>query len=259
MFLNISHNRLDSIQPGALQESQFLEVIDLSYNVLDNSGLSLDVFENKLIKELYMRGNALERVPDVGVDENQLLEILDLGGCLISTIPKESFSAFISLKTLYLDELNVLSSVEEDAFAGLVSLEELILSDNPQLSLLPAAALPDDGLVGLQTLRLNNNSLTKLDQDLFVNKVSLETVTIHGNPLRCSCDVSWMRRQMDDDQLPWIQPWKTGYTAAVCDAPLHFAGIEVYEFSSEDLTCDLPVVAQSTELLGDDRIYEVKR
>ena len=258
LFLNVSHNNIDAVQTGAFPDSQSLGVLDLSSNTIGSDAFPPDIFENKVnLKELYLRRNSFETVPVDSLSEAASLEILDFQGCLLASIPNSAFSTLVNLKTLILKNQNPLSSVEVGAFSGLQALVELDLSDNPGLTTIPPAALPDDDLASLKILRLNNNSLTTIDEDMFINKVSLETVEIQGNHLFCSCRVSWIRIFMDDDKYPWIEQWKSGPTAVVCQTPSHFEGTAVYNVTSSDLTCQLAVVLGSNEIIGHDITYQV--
>ena len=121
-----------------------------------------------------------------------------------------------------------LSTVDGGSFANQSHLEKLYLSQNPQLAEIHPNAFSVE-LPNLKELYINDNGLTKIPEDMFNGTVlsGLEKVQAQGNPLLCSCDVIWIRNDMDDVTLEWIQAWKDGPTAVTCANPERFNGTKV--------------------------------
>ena len=110
-------------------------------------------------------------------DDLTKLEILQLGGNSIESLPLSVFDDLTSLTELHLNGNNI-ASLREDVFAGVANLTELDLRGNEIVSL-PDAVF--SVLTSLTALRLQNNLLTSLPAGVFGGLTSLTALRLQNN------------------------------------------------------------------------------
>ena len=126
--------------------------------------------------------NYLQDVNELGFVENCNipLEVLDLSGNSLVSIPPNAFSQLSRLEVLRLDNNNI-NVLEDKACAGLVSLKTLSLANNQLV------ALPPELFSGpssrLEELYLQNNSLSVLAPGLFAPLEHLLVLNLSRNEL----------------------------------------------------------------------------
>ena len=136
---------------------------------------------NSLV-ELNLSANYLQDVNELGFvsDCNIPLEVLDLSGNSLVSIPPNAFSQLSRLEVLRLDNNNI-NVLEDQACAGLVSLKTLSLANNQLV------ALPPELFSGpssrLEELYLQNNSLSVLAPGLFAPLEHLLVLNLSRNEL----------------------------------------------------------------------------
>lgn len=124
--LDLSQNKLNSIQIGDLENFPFLKTLILSSNEIETT--EKYVFSRmEYLQELYLNDNLLKQVPS-GLPTS--LKILHLNGNRITVINTNDLKNLIRLKVLKLNS-NFLHSVETDSFRFLYNLEILDISCNP--------------------------------------------------------------------------------------------------------------------------------
>ncbi|XP_071502711.1 toll-like receptor Tollo [Diadema antillarum] len=113
---------------------------------------------------------------------------LRLTSCNISRIESATFLNLAPLQFLYLDG-NDIHRLENDTFAGLINLQQLHLNSS-KISVVEGGALKV--MTSLRFLYLHDNMFIRLPpvQPLLSR---LEILTLHGNPLQCSCDLVWFQ------------------------------------------------------------------
>ena len=173
--LDAGNNQL-SRWPACLEKASSLQRIVLSSNLIaEINGPSLLPCASTL-KILLLDGNQLTSLPD----ELALLvklERLSLSNNKLHSLP----SVIGSLPNLSLLDVsrNQLSSLP-DSMGQLENLEELDASDN-RLTLIPPSL---GSLHKLKTLALNKCLIKAVPSEVFINCISLQTLSLHGNPIK---------------------------------------------------------------------------
>jgi Leucine-rich repeat (LRR) protein len=113
-----------------------------------------------------------------------LTESLILTNNKLTYIDSNTFYGLSSLNSLYLDK-NQIRSLSPNAFNGLSKLCLLDLGNNPLNSLTDSSIF--DGLNALYDLKLQNCSITNIDQNIFTNLLNNPwdsfNVYLYGNPI----------------------------------------------------------------------------
>lgn len=177
IFLDLSSNSIERLNPGVLSSVPDLEYLILSDNRIETIGVSVFHYLDK-IKELNLTQNRLKEI-SVNVFVNMpSLQKLHLAGNELQFIQERAFS-LPELQQLYLQN-NRLTAIKPQQLSGLPSLQHLDLSDNVIQSL-EVGAFRD--LSALQTLRLSNNRLASLNENVFLGLTSLRRLFLDGNVL----------------------------------------------------------------------------
>lgn len=109
-----------------------------------------------------------------------------------------------------------------------------------------SSSLPTGFPAGTTNLRLHNNRLTHLPNGLLDNLISLQSVSLHGNPWVCDCGVLYLRA--------WLlrQPAsQASHLGVNCTSPQNLRGRLVVYLSEEEVLdscyywyCDLALASQ---------------
>ncbi|BBH54450.1 leucine-rich repeat domain-containing protein [Fluviispira sanaruensis] len=114
------------------------------------------------------------------------LEILDLNGNRIKTIEGNSFERLKNLKKLDLQN-NYISAISENTFAGLVNLQELDLSNNKPLdkddNLIQMELNGEPKLPKLEKLTIEGSNVGKIDKVFFQSMPLLTSLKLKENAL----------------------------------------------------------------------------
>ena len=139
-----------------------------------------------------VRANAFHNVP--------VCMNLDLTENRISVIETQAFTGLETLWTLDLGS-NDLTELQADVFQGLSHLKTLTLAYNKISRIDPRAF---NGLVYLKTLILMENRISTLDGRAFADLPRPLEVTLVGNPLQCDVTLCWLKRDIDNGDIPWF-------------------------------------------------------
>lgn len=171
-------------------------------------------------RELNLNGNAfrssvLER-RNFSRYDGRRLEHLYLSSCGLTDVEVDSFADLVSLRWLDLSD-NRLGVVRKGALQGL-RLEHLFLNGNRGIKLerdafdgvaIGGLYLYDCALSGiepetldplaghLRKLWINSNALQRLDSRLMRTFSALAELRLALNPLRCDCDLAWLKELYD--------------------------------------------------------------
>lgn len=248
--LQLSYNQLSAIDGNALRHSPHLEILKLDHNALNFfSDVVLEGLTN--LTELDLQANGFQSIPVISLSEASGLTHLTLSENPIETVSAGDFSALENLEHLSLEYMDYLKALEDGAFSGLTHLRELSIINCPVLTSLSKEALVPEEKQEMAVLRLSNNSIISFSEDIFTDLVSLQWVTISGNPLVCSCEVIWIRNCMEVNEPSWIESWKVGPFAVLCDTPSNIHNKRLAEIDFDDLTCEKPVVISKTSQISD--------
>ncbi|XP_055872176.1 leucine-rich repeat-containing protein let-4-like [Biomphalaria glabrata] len=128
--------------------------------------------------ELYLSHNLIRSFSPTAWTGLSSLEHLDLSHNTIVGLVAQSFSKLINLKQLDLSNNKITMQIPDTAFAGLVQLKTL--SNNPISNIGSNVFQP---LVNVETIQMNNLTLTNISNGLLSNLKSLRTVDISDNSI----------------------------------------------------------------------------
>lgn len=200
-FLELGHNKLQSLEPGLLRNQRKLSQLNLWGNSLRN--LNKGSFEGlEQVKELDLSDNGMESLePDVLTHLVNLTEInlsanhfvalpegllatntkLKLFKLLENRVPLETFPNGLLANLPELTEVYIkceLRSIPNDTFEGSVRLENISLARNA-LTELPEGLLSDQEK--LIMLDLSYNQISQLPESFFTETTELRELKLTGN------------------------------------------------------------------------------
>lgn len=126
--LILSNVSLKEIHRDTFRDLKFLEVLDLSKNLLKT--LYPDLFNHNMLHSLNLAGNSFKRLA-ANQFETPYLRRLDLSGCVLENISDTSFANVRFLKWLDLSDNNLKSVQMVPLFASFARIEVLIMDGNP--------------------------------------------------------------------------------------------------------------------------------
>ncbi|XP_072914953.1 podocan-like protein 1 [Hemitrygon akajei] len=235
--VSLNHNNLrdDSIAPGAFSPMQNILVVKMDHNQLTEVPIN---FSTNL-RELYLEGNQIQKIPNnivsnssaliyLNLHDNQLrnkgigervfqhlnkLQYLDLGKNVLTVVPK---SLPHSLKKLILQD-NRITSIRKDTFSNMSYLEEVYLARN-QISLVASGAFRS--LPRLRHLDLSHNLLIQVPRQL---PLTLLYLYLHNNritylPRDALCGREWAKSHLVLVRLEknHLKPWQIDAQALKC-------------------------------------------
>lgn len=239
VYLNLTRNRLRHIElfhfgsSGQGKCGASLQVLDLSYNNFDS--INSQVFAHlSNLQELNLQGNAISVVGDHGFDGLSALSVLNVASNRLVNLAPELFAETRELREMYLQNntINVLAPglfsdltrllvldmsenqlteewVNAATFTGLVRLVFLSVSNN-NLTRLDAVIFRD--LHRLRSLRLDNNGIQFLPENVFLSLTDMRTLVLSGNKLtridQFTFDglPSLNQLSLDNNQIQYIDP-----------------------------------------------------
>ncbi|XP_078262057.1 uncharacterized protein LOC144597026 [Rhinoraja longicauda] len=122
----------------------------------------------------------------------ETIKVLDLSENLFKTLDRQCFEGLSNLQTLWMRRLPFLQSLPVDLFLHTSSLIHLNLEEIPQLYFVNSSMF--EQLRHLQTLSLQSCNLTEL-RPWTRSTNSTVKITLFGNPLMCSCELTWLTRE----------------------------------------------------------------
>lgn len=188
---------------ASLKERTFSTLMGLlTLSLADNHLESLDKFTFiglTRLEHLDLSGNQLKTVPSRAISILNSLHDLKLDNNAIHVIGAYDFDS-LNLYALSINNMPSLTAIEKDAFLSLSILQRLEISRNPNLAYISPDAIRD--VPRLNLLYLSDNNLKAIPSKLIFSLTALKTLAVHGNPLKCDCNVRWLRKcleQQDND------------------------------------------------------------
>ena len=249
--LSFYGNVLTVIKSSYFKNLTSLRVLNLERNVIH--AIEEDAFSNlHRLTSLTLAGNKLGQLP-AGVFRNlSSLEELHLDFNELRELPVGLFSSSKNLRKLFLNH-NRLERISQETFAGANNLERLGLSNNRiqiienhafyqfhrllwlrlnNNNITSIAAKAFSGLRSLDRLHLDHNSLRTLPDLMLRSKIRLNLITLHGNPLFCNCNLKWLRRVLETNQvvIPSLNDVK-------CDEPSFIHNVPLLQVKLNDMRC----------------------
>ncbi|NXS10326.1 GPV protein, partial [Neodrepanis coruscans] len=249
-------NNIQSIAPDAFHCLHKLRLLTLSRNKLQvlPSGLFLHLHD---LSKLTLYRNPLKSLPEVLFGEMRHLGSLWLYHTKLSTIPDFVFSNLTNLEFLMLSFNPDLTVLPRDVFSGLNELRGLSLHTN-NISSLPEGVFLS--LQKLQNVSLFDTRLEALPRNLFHNLKHLQKVYLNSTKLQSlPADFFTALPELQEvvlDNNPWkcdcqilgFQDWLRKSTEVVknvslmCHSPLALQNISLVSVTIDDSKC-LPTTA----------------
>uniref|UniRef100_A0A8C9SPD8 Leucine rich repeats and immunoglobulin like domains 1 n=1 Tax=Scleropages formosus TaxID=113540 RepID=A0A8C9SPD8_SCLFO len=173
--LNLSHNKLRTVDASALATLPNLRELRLGYNEL-TSVPSLGAASPN-IASLYLHHNKIQSIEFKQLKDLSSLETLDLSNNEISEVRVSCFPAGLRIKDLYLAS-NKISYLEMGAFNNLSSSLQILRLSRNRLTHLPVKAFQ---LPRLTQLELNRNRLRLIEGLTFQGLGTLEVLKLQRN------------------------------------------------------------------------------
>ncbi|XP_037667059.1 leucine-rich repeat neuronal protein 4 [Choloepus didactylus] len=196
--LDLSYNRLEALPPCSAPAPRSLRALHLAGNPLQElQPGAFSCFPELLF--LNLSSTALGRGGQEGIAEAafaleggarlESLEVLDLSGTFLTRVRAGWIRDLPKLTTLYLRNMPGLRSLEGDIFKMTPELRVLDCQDSPALTSVHTHIFQDTPR--LQVLLFQNCNLSSFPP-WTLNSSQVLSISLYGNPLTCSCELSWL-------------------------------------------------------------------
>ncbi|XP_067844500.1 uncharacterized protein [Heptranchias perlo] len=208
--LLLSHNKIAEILSSGTVLPQ-LASLDLSYNnftklqwkfqmpnltmlrLEGNPLQQINPYEFSLFPKLHYLNLSMTSLEACSykafASEMENLKVLDLSANLFKTFDSEWFEGLNNLQVLWMRHMPFLQSLPADLFVQTPSLIHVDLEENPQLHFVKSSMF--EYLLHLEFLSLKSCNLTDFKPWKFFTN-STVTISLSGNPLVCSCELTWL-------------------------------------------------------------------
>ncbi|NXY45050.1 GPV protein, partial [Ceuthmochares aereus] len=174
--LMLYFNRLSSIEPGVFDSLK--ELLELFLHSNNIQSIAPDAFHClRKLRSLTLSRNKLEILPPGLFLHLHDLSKLTLYGNPLKSLPEVLFGEMRHLGSLWLYHTR-LSTIPDFVFSNLTNLELLVLSFNPELSVLPKNVF--SGLNELRGLSLHRNNISSLPEGIFLSLQKLQNISLFG-------------------------------------------------------------------------------
>ncbi|XP_031437120.2 leucine-rich repeat and fibronectin type-III domain-containing protein 5-like [Clupea harengus] len=212
--LTLSRNTISAIVPHAFNDLENLRALHLDSNRITR--ITNDTFSGmSKLHHLILNNNQLTFIHLEAFNDLQALEELDLSYNNLESVPWVAVQRMGSLHTLGLDH-NMIAFIPEGTFTGLLKLKRLDVTSNKLQKLPPDPVFQRAGVLA------TSGSMGPLSFAL----------SFGGNPLRCNCELLWLRRLQREDDLE------------TCATPQHLAGRYFWTVSEEEFLCEPPLITR---------------
>ncbi|KRX28064.1 Leucine-rich repeats and immunoglobulin-like domains protein 2, partial [Trichinella nelsoni] len=180
-ILHLERNALSSINDGAFGNLAQLLELYLNNNKLTSVGQTW-LYGLEKLEKLILSSNSVSMIESKGWRFCQRLLILDLSKNRLSALNSNIFSYLQRLEKLDLSE-NAISRIDEKALSSLGNLEFLDLSSNELSDVFMSGQHIFLGLSKVKVLKLNNNKLRSLPNNVFRGLDQLTRLELLNNPI----------------------------------------------------------------------------
>ncbi|NXU58856.1 GPV protein, partial [Turnix velox] len=177
--LMLYFNRLSSIESGMFDSLKELLELFLHSNNIQSIAPGAFHCLHKL-RSLTLSRNRLEALPPGLFLHLHDLSKLTLYRNPLKSLPEVLFGEMRQLGSLWLYHTK-LSTIPDFVFSNLTNLELLVLSFNPELSVLPKEVF--SGLSELRGLSLHTNNISCLPEGIFLSLQKLQNISLHDTRL----------------------------------------------------------------------------
>lgn len=198
-ILNLSRNRLRSLNSSIFESLTELKILDLSYNYFYT--LNVETFQyNTQLSHLYLNENWLKYLPNE-LFSSLRLEKLDLSSNRFNLVNNEQFGSIETVE-LRLNNMPSLRKIDRFSFTNMHRIQTLIIENNRRLKFIDPSAfikkLADyepyiNQYITPKYISLRGNGLTYLNKD-FLRWSEIEQVDLSNNNWDCTKDLSWMKK-----------------------------------------------------------------
>ncbi|EJW80886.1 immunoglobulin I-set domain-containing protein [Wuchereria bancrofti] len=188
--LYLNDNSIEDILPELPLNFSSLKTLSLANNTISHLQ-SKSLMKCYKLENLNLAQNPLLKVPAQALRHvASTLVKLNLSSTHITTIRSDDFANLLVIQEIDLSNTKM-AKIEEKSFRNLPKLLQLHLNDNQELKEIHHAAFRS--LPSLLLLHLHNCNLSCL-HDLSPQLLqSLQRLTLHGNPLLCNCNLTWLQ------------------------------------------------------------------
>lgn len=234
--LDLGHNPLGHLSGRCFQFLRNLKV--LSFNSVGHTHLSPDVFAHvRSLTRLSLVGNGFRSLPAAALQGLYDLRSLDVSQNPLTHVGATCLRELPSLRTLQLNDMYQLTSVDEFAFGNLPGLKELYLNYNPKLSSIHKDAFRSfshSQFVQLDELYLRQTALQTLSSRM-QDWGQLAVVDLAENPWNCDCRLRWMAhltvKTVAEHQFR-------------CAHPPSLRGRLIQDLAAQQFSCDEPSLSE---------------
>ncbi|XP_038607385.1 leucine-rich repeat neuronal protein 4 [Tachyglossus aculeatus] len=184
-WLSLAGNPIWEIQPLAFSCFPQLRVLNLSSTLLGNgtwAGVSDRAFALSVL------------TPSGQPTPMDTLDVLDLSRTFLEEIQPGWIEALPNLTSLYLREMIRLSHLDQDIFKSVPHLRELDCQRSQALSSVRTEIF--ENAAHLKILRFQNCNLSSFSRWTLASSPNI-SINLFGNPLICSCELSWLLSDME--------------------------------------------------------------
>ncbi|NXL94500.1 GPV protein, partial [Alectura lathami] len=177
--LMLYFNRLSAIESGMFDSLR--ELLELFLHSNDIQSIAPDAFHHlHKLRSLTLSRNKLEVLPPGLFLQLRDLSKLTLYSNPLKALPEVLFGEMRNLGSLWLYHTK-LSTIPDFVFSNLTNLELLVLSFNPELSVLPKNVF--SGLKELRGLSLHTNNISSLPEGIFLSLRNLQNISLYNSRL----------------------------------------------------------------------------
>ncbi|CAB0019135.1 unnamed protein product [Nesidiocoris tenuis] len=178
VHINLSHNAISKIEPGAFENCVNITVLDLSYNKISEFGPR--VFDEvSFATELQLSYNNLTDLSKVPLANMTGLKTLNVTNNQLRTIPRNTFPKLYELHTIDVSH-NEISEIYNGVFQTLFGLRYLNMSYNLLKDIKSATFGPVPTLLELD---MSHNTLSEVSRGALNRLVSLQQLSVAYNQL----------------------------------------------------------------------------
>uniref|UniRef100_T1PA67 Leucine rich repeat protein n=1 Tax=Musca domestica TaxID=7370 RepID=T1PA67_MUSDO len=251
-ILDLSHNNLHSLGFQIFSPLMILESLYLSWNRQLNQtegiqdldfyqtfGVNINLKTLKLeacslgnitlpkkvvLKELDLRRNRLTEIPQ---SLPSTLEKIDLSENLFLTLNEEDTKRLPQIRELYMEDMPVLHTLDENAFVPLQSLEKISFQNSRRLSHIDGHTFGANSTPSprLHSMIFRGTGLQSFNSTLSPIFFQLSALDLHGVPLRCDCNLVWLKNVRLE-------------TNGRCFKPSRMRGITLTSADASDFSCE---------------------
>ena len=236
-FLYLDSNLLRTLPAFSFRPLKALRHLDLAANQIHNVSEEAFAGAGRSVDTLVLSRNLLNQVPNTALSSLKNLASLDLSHNPTEKLDRNSFSELYVLRTLKLEWMYHLSSVELHTFVDNMQLGSLDLSNNVYLQPLPWGVFSANS--ALSQLSFANNTLWTSLSPHQVPLRSIKSLSLTGIPFYCNCSLTWLWELYQHQNSSQAASKQFQLDEAVCESISNAAGsqIPLKNVKVDDLAC----------------------